>query len=134
MKKLLKNLQNQKGSSNMEIIIWITVIVVIGFALMTISKDALTEAFSELGATQTEETVVAETEPLDVFSQMAKDVSDYQSDAGYMTTDERQKVGYQLIERLDVLLEQAELADNQQVVEAILKQQLLVETEMSYGV
>lgn len=133
MKKILKNLRNQKGSSNVEIIVFLTVVLMIGFALVLIPKDALKEAFSEMGTTQAEETVVAETEPLDVFSQMEKDVSDYQADAGYMTTDERQSTGHGLLERLDVLLEQAEIAGNQEVVESILSQQVKVETEMNYG-
>lgn len=133
MKKILKNLRNQKGSSNVEIIVFLTVVLMIGFALVLIPTNALKEAFSEMGTTQAEETVVAETEPLDVFSQMEKDVSDYQANAGYLTTVERQTMGYELLERLDILLEQAESAGNPEVVESILTHQLTVENEMNYG-
>ena len=87
----------------------------------------------EFGTTQTEQAATAKAESLDVFEQMAKDVSDYQADAGYMTTAERQTAGYGLLERLDVLLEQAEIARNQEVVESILAQQLSVENEINYG-
>lgn len=133
MKKIMKNLQNQKGSIMLESIIVISVLVV----LVTIIVKMITGGFEtpspEFGEAQAEQTATAEAESLDVFSQMAKDVESYKADAGYMTTDERQATGYGLLERLDVLLEQAEIAGNQTVVEQILSQQLTVENEMNYG-
>ena len=133
MKKMLKNLQNQKGEAMIEMIIVVaTMVFVMGMAVTFIS-GGFDEVAPEFGAAQSEQSVTTEAEPLDVFRQMAKDVSDYQSDAGYMTTEERQSTGHALLERLDVLLEQAEIAGNQSVVEEILAQQLTVENEMNYG-
>lgn len=133
MKKMMKNLQNEKGEAMIEMIIVVaTVVFLIGGAVTLMAGDS-EEPAHEFGAAQAEQAVTTESKPLDVFNQMAKDVSDFQADAGYMTTDERQSMGYALLERLDVLLEQAEIAGNQEVVEEILTQQLSVEKEMNYG-
>lgn len=138
MKKIIKNLRNQKGSSNVEIIVLLTAIILVAMLLLGMTNIGFKEVLAELGttlSTEAEQTTTADAEakPLDVFSQMAKDVEEYKSGAGYMTTDERQTAGYGLMERLDVLLEQAEIAGNQEVVEQILTQQITVEKEMNYG-
>ena len=133
MKKIIKNLQNQKGEIMIEVIILMTSVIIVSSAIVMMMKGGFEVAMPEFGTAQAEQTATAEAEPLDVFSQMAKDVEVYKAEAGYMTTDERQSMGHGLLERLDVLLEQAEIAGNQTVVEEILAQQLQVETEINYG-
>lgn len=133
MKKILKNLQNQKGEMLVESILVVATLLVLVTLINTLFRGESLIPMPEFGEAQAEQTVTAEAEPLDVFSQMAEDVESYKADAGYMTTDERQTTGYGLLERLDVLLEQAEGAGNQEIVEQILSQQLTVENEMNYG-
>lgn len=133
MKKIMKHLQNQKGVMMMEALIVLgTLVFLAGLILNWVAGEFEVDT-PEFAEAQVEQSTTKEAEPLDVFSRMEKDVESYIVDAGYMTTDERQTTGHGLLERLDVLLEQAESAGNQTVVEQVLSQQLTVENEMNYG-
>lgn len=132
MQKLRNSLRNESGYMNIEIIMLMSIPLTIVTVLFVFAIGGFDEIETKHLEVATAQTATADVE-LDVFEKMEKDVVDYKSDASFMTTEEKKTEGEALLERIEILLTEADTAKKQDVVDRLLLHEQKVEEEMAYG-